>query len=161
MKRIDGGGTVIPKYSITSIAAHPSDSATILVGLSGTGDPITGHPGHLWKCTSVPDHISCKNVAGTGTGKLPNVPVNAAIIDPNEPDKVYYVATDLGVFMTKDGGVSWGDATKPFGLPQVQVNDLQLLEGSLFAGTFGRGVWRIDGLRNATLQPRPLSHCIA
>jgi photosystem II stability/assembly factor-like uncharacterized protein len=156
-KRIDGGGTVIPTYSITSVVVHPTNSGTILVGLSGTGDPVTGHPGHLWKCTGVPDHTKCQNLTGTGTGKLPDVPVNAAVIDPNTPDKVYYVATDIGVFMTKDGGVTWGDATKPFGLPQVQVNDLQLIADSLFAGTFGRGVWRIDGLANATLQPRRAS----
>ena len=45
--RIDDG---LPRFWITSISVQPSDPDTILVGLSGTGDANTSHPGHLWKC---------------------------------------------------------------------------------------------------------------
>ena len=152
-----GGTSGLPQYWITSIAVHPTVADVILVGLSGTSGPGSEHPGHLWKCakTSSSQPI-CTNLSGIGSGKLPNIPINAVLIDPRRPDKVYYVATDIGVFMTLDGGSTWGDATKPLGLPNVQVNDLQFVPGTdyMLAGTFGRGIWRIGNLSAATLQPR-------
>ncbi|HEY6770281.1 MAG TPA: hypothetical protein VI386_36525 [Candidatus Sulfotelmatobacter sp.] len=155
-KRLDGALSGLPRYWITSITVHPVNPKVILVGLSGTGTAAAEHPGHLWKCTVGVAHLSCQSVTGTGTGQLPNVPVNAVVIDPQAPNTSYYAATDLGVFMTKDGGATWGDATKPVGLPPMQVNDLQFVPAtnSLFAGTFGRGVWQIDNLSGVTLQPR-------
>src|SRR5689334_12771437 len=98
------------------------------------------------------------NLKGSPGNELPNVPVNAILVDPQNPSKVFYVASDLGVFMTKDGGVTWGDATSPLGLPNVQVNDLKFVPGTdyLAAATFGRGIWRIKNLASASLQPRAL-----
>ena len=146
----------LPRFWITSIAVHPSNPGTIIVGLSGTSGSVSEHPGHLWKCSSVSLRFACKNLTGVGAGMLPNIPVNRAVIDPTSPDKLYYVATDIGVFVSKDGGSTWGDATKPLGLPNVQVNDLKLVPGTdyLLAATFGRGAWRIKGLGAASLQPR-------
>jgi len=157
-RRLDGTLSGLPRYWITSIAVDPVNPKVILVGLSGTGTVASEHPGHLWKCTMAVQ-LSCQSAAGAGAGQLPNVPVNAVVIDPQAPNSSYYVATDLGVFMTKDGGATWGDATRPVGLPPVQVNDLQFVPAtsSLFAGTFGRGVWQIDNLRGVMLQPRPSS----
>ena len=71
------------------------------------------------------------------------------------------MATDVGVFMTSTGGQSWGNATNPLGLPNVQVNDIGITPGNgyIFAGPFGRGMWRMKlptnpiGLKSLTLNP--------
>jgi photosystem II stability/assembly factor-like uncharacterized protein len=140
--RIDDG---LPKFWITSIAVHPSDPDTIIVGLSGTGDANTGHPGHLWKCvhTSL-ENRSWLNVGGRFRTALPNVPVDSVVIDSADSSRIY-VGTDIGFFLTNDGGVTWADGTRTLGLPNVQVNDLRMVSGTgyLMAATFGRGMWRI------------------
>jgi len=142
--QIDAG---LPKYWITSIAIHPSNPNTIVVSLSGTaskdGKP---HPGHLWICddTHAPS-VKWRRITGNGLGVLPNIPVNAIALDPSSPSSIYYAGTDIGFFASKDGGVSWQDASTSLGLPNVQVNDIQFVPGTgyLMAATFGRGVWRI------------------
>ena len=155
-KKVSGVLSGLPRFWITSIAVHPSNPQTVIVGLSGTSGNGSEHPGHLWKCSSTSLRFVCQKLTGVEAGMLPNIPVNRVVIDPTSPDKLFYVATDIGVFVSKDGGSSWGDATKPLGLPNVQVNDLKLVAGTdyLLAATFGRGAWRIKGLGAASLQPR-------
>jgi photosystem II stability/assembly factor-like uncharacterized protein len=151
-------GSGLPQYWVTSIAVHPQDPDTILVGLSGTSGKTSSHPGHVWKCTKLATNPTCTNIKGSAGNELPNIPVNAVLIDPKNPAKLFYVASDVGVFLTKDGGITWGDATSPLGLPNVQVNDLKLVPGTdyLAAATFGRGIWRIKNLASVSLQPRTL-----
>jgi hypothetical protein len=56
------------------------------------------------------------------------------------PDTLY-AATDVGVFVTHDGGKRWRTLGK--GLPRVTVVDLKLHEATrtLRAATHGRGMW--------------------
>ena len=56
-----------------------------------------------------------------------------------------FAGTDIGVFATYDGGVSWA----PFGagMPRVAVFDLGYFDGEdqvLRAATHGRGIWELD-----------------
>jgi len=135
----------LPQFWITSIAVHPSDPDTIIVGLSGTGDSQTGHPGHIWKCLNASKiSRSWLNISGRFRDAIPNVPVNTLLIDPDNPARLY-VGSDLGFFLSDDGGIHWVDATRSLGLPIVQVNDLKLVPGTgyLMAATFGRGIWRL------------------
>ncbi|MGA9390948.1 MAG: hypothetical protein WBV69_10930, partial [Candidatus Sulfotelmatobacter sp.] len=148
----DAGGTWtrindgLPQFWITSIAVHPSDPDTIFVGLSGTGDSQTGHPGHIWKCQHASQDSSRAwlNISGRFRPAIPNVPINSVVIDPTNPARLY-AGTDIGFFLTDDGGVNWVDGTRSLGLPSVQVNDLKLVPGTgyLMAATFGRGIWRL------------------
>ncbi len=73
------------------------------------------------------------------TGNLPQAPVNDIVV----AGSTLYVATDVGVFRTTDGGTTWRTLGK--GLPHLPVDDIQLdaSTNELFAGTFGRGMWRI------------------
>jgi hypothetical protein len=143
-KEVDGG---LPKYWITSIAVNPSAPNSILVGLSGTaskGD--LPHPGHLWLCddtTAIP--IRWKLVTGGALKALPNIPVNAVVEDPANPRSSFYVGTDVGFFVSTDGGATWQNASTNLNLPNVQINDLAYIPGTgyLMAATFGRGLWRI------------------
>jgi photosystem II stability/assembly factor-like uncharacterized protein len=73
--------------------------------------------------------------------KLPQAPVNDVIRHPSKP-KWLFIATDVGVYRTTNLGKTWlkvGD-----NLPLVPVNDIDMIPGSdtLYAATYGRGVWK-------------------
>jgi hypothetical protein len=72
---------------------------------------------------------------------LPNVPVNDLAIDPGDPENIFYAGTDIGVFVTTNGGANW--STLAPGLPNDQVLSLKIQASSrlLVAGTHGRGAW--------------------
>ena len=67
------------------------------------------------------EHAHWTNASGSGTGALPNIPISALVIDRNFSDTVY-VATDIGVFRTRDAGAHWELFSN--GLPRVVVSGL-------------------------------------
>ena len=80
--------------------------------------------------------------AAVGAG-LPNVPANSVAIDPLNSLRIF-VATDIGVYESIDGG----DNFLPFsaGLPLgIVVSDLEIDDYPhvLTAGSFSRGAWRV------------------
>jgi photosystem II stability/assembly factor-like uncharacterized protein len=76
--------------------------------------------------------------AGIGAN-LPNIPVHVGLQIPNS--NIFMVGTDYGVLQTTNGGASWTQG--PLGLPLTIIHDLLYvpLTGTIFAGTFGRGVF--------------------
>ena len=54
------------------------------------------------------------------------------------------MCNDAGVFLTKDNGSTWTNATG--NLPNVMVVDLvfQTSTKQLFAATYGRSIWRLQ-----------------
>ncbi len=88
------------------------------------------------------------------SGNLPGTPINAIVIDPDAPNDIY-VATDVGVFVTTDGGVA-GEQWSLLGdnLPAAAVLSLALTRTQdaspvVTAGTHGRGAWSIPTLAPA------------
>jgi photosystem II stability/assembly factor-like uncharacterized protein len=72
---------------------------------------------------------------------LPSVPVNAIQIDARRPDTLY-AGTDVGVFLSTNGGAGWA----PFdnGMPHVIVTSFTTTaDGRLIAGTYGRGAYEL------------------
>ena len=88
-------------------------------------------------------HIYDEDVLINITGNLPNVPVNAIVYQEETNDRLY-VGTDLGVYFTENNSAYW----QRYGtdLPHVNVMDLEINKksNSLYAGTYGRGLWKID-----------------
>ncbi|MGN6593148.1 MAG: hypothetical protein ACTHJX_09640 [Terriglobales bacterium] len=127
---------------VSSIAVSPADAQgnTVYWGLAYLG----GSTAYLYKSTD--GGQTAINIAGD----LPQVPVNAILIDPQATNDIY-VATDVGVFVASDGGVAneqWvrlGD-----NLPAAPVLSLSLTSASgspvLVAGTHGRGAWSISAI---------------
>jgi photosystem II stability/assembly factor-like uncharacterized protein len=70
-------------------------------------------------------------------GNLPQAPVNDIVV----VGSTLYVATDVGVFRSANGGATWRTAGAQ--LPNVPVTDLeyQAASNSLYAATFGRGIF--------------------
>lgn len=119
---------------ITSITVDPEDAETAYVAYSGfrQGDETA----RLFRTTD--GGASFTDVSGD----LPSAPINDVIVVGEE----LVVATDVGVFLTRDGGTTWlrvGD------LPAVPVIELRYHAGTgtLTAATFGHGI------RRATLPP--------
>jgi photosystem II stability/assembly factor-like uncharacterized protein len=77
------------------------------------------------------------------TANLPDVPVNAIEADPQAPDRLW-VATDIGVFESTDGGGTWSLFGR--GLPRALAVDLifHARLRLLRVGTRSRGVWEIE-----------------
>jgi photosystem II stability/assembly factor-like uncharacterized protein len=74
------------------------------------------------------------------TGNLPAAPVNDLVVD----GAALYVATDVGVYVTSDGGGTWNALGT--GLPNLPVDDIELVASTdeLYAATFGRGMWKVS-----------------
>lgn len=130
----------LPARFIWDVAVKPGDVNTLIVVMSGFGTA------HVWR-GSVPNigPATWNDISGTGTGRLPDIPVNALAIEPNNPDTVY-IATDVAVFRTINGGNTWTQFSD--GLPNSAVFDLKLHDARrlLRAAVHGRGIWerRLD-----------------
>jgi photosystem II stability/assembly factor-like uncharacterized protein len=74
------------------------------------------------------------------TAGLPNIPMNAVVVDPGNFKRVW-VAADVGVYQTLDLGTSW----TPFsnGLPNAMAVDLLFhkQDRTLICATRNRGAW--------------------
>ena len=117
--RTTNGGTswdnitgILPDRFPADIAVDPNDDNIVYVTFYGFGT------GHVYKSTNSGD--SWTDVSDN----LPDVPVLAVIVDPNNSFHVY-IGTDIGVFVSTDGGGNWQDYNN--GLPTaVQGMDLNI-----------------------------------
>jgi photosystem II stability/assembly factor-like uncharacterized protein len=138
-------GSSLPNRSVSWIAVDPASASTAYAGFNGFSGFNNDNLGHIFKTT---------NAGSTWTdisSDLPNTPVDAILVDPDDPD-ILLIGTDIGAFYTTTGGASWSRLGE--GLPNVVVTGLGLHEGSrtLRASTHGRSVW---DLNVATLLPVP------
>ncbi|HEV2290151.1 MAG TPA: hypothetical protein VGR81_14505 [Candidatus Acidoferrales bacterium] len=133
--------TSMPQRYVTAITASPMSSTTAFVGYSGFSSCFgCDGLGHLYVTTN--GGQSWTNISGNN---LPDTPVNDIVVDPNDlTNSTLYIATDVGVFITTDGGINWAELAP--GLPQVECTSLKLNETArvLQVGTHGRGVWDLQ-----------------
>jgi photosystem II stability/assembly factor-like uncharacterized protein len=121
----------LPGRTITSVYVHPTDENIAVITFSGFGtDKVykTTNQGTSWFSIY---------------GNLPDSPVNDAFIytdDVLNPN-TYFVATDIGVFLTQDNGANWIEL--PNGLPNTVILHLDYSPSNqmMRAGTHGRGVF--------------------
>ncbi len=146
---------------ISAIAIDPTDrtGATLYVGLSGYGGNGFAESSNvpvLYGSVDAGQHWA--NI----TGNLPNAPVNAVLVDPEDP-AIVYVATDVGAFATTSisqcltpSNNCWG--AYGTGLPAVKMTTLSAVDTSgekwLRIGTKGRGIWQTE-LASTVLQNVP------
>jgi photosystem II stability/assembly factor-like uncharacterized protein len=124
---------------ISALAVGWNDPNLVWIGCGGWGGARvmrSADGGATWS--------NCSGVLPAD--QLPNIPINSLVIDQNNPD-VVYVATDIGIFRTADGGNSWrdfNDGFLNFDVPRIIVTELALRRSTntLYAGTMGRGAYR-------------------
>jgi photosystem II stability/assembly factor-like uncharacterized protein len=121
---------------VTAVAVDPTNINVAYAAFGGYG-VAAGH--HIWKTLNLSGGAGDWFPSGFG---LPDVPVNSMVIDPGAPFTIY-AGTDIGVFVTQDGGANWVPYTT--GMPRVTVFSLTFLNAGgtrvIRAGTHGRGVW--------------------
>jgi photosystem II stability/assembly factor-like uncharacterized protein len=78
-------------------------------------------------------------------GNIPAGPVNVIREDPTSA-KILYVGTDMGVFVSSDGGVKW--EVLGGNLPSTFVHDIAIhpRDKVVIAATHGRGLWVLDAI---------------
>jgi hypothetical protein len=126
----------VPNNYIARAVIDPNNQNTAYVTLSAFGVV------NVWKTTNLNNGVpNWTAAAGSGTNALPQIPVNAFLVDPTNSNTLY-AGTDIGVFVSTNGGTNWA----PFGtgLPRVAVFDMAITADSkLRIATHGRGMFEM------------------
>jgi hypothetical protein len=138
----DGGGEWteinrgVPVKWVAELVASRHDRATVYMAQNGKRDD--DFSAYLWRSTDYGDHWT------SIVHNLPSGPVNVIKEDPKNPD-LLYVGTDLGVYVSLDGGEEWFSLPGG-GLPSSYYQDLvvQPEEDVLVVASHGRGLWAMD-----------------
>jgi photosystem II stability/assembly factor-like uncharacterized protein len=97
---------------------------------------------HIYKSSDA--GATWTGIDGSGVTGLPDVPAHCVTVDPHNSSRLY-VGTDLGVFVSIDGGANW--ARENTGFANVITESLTVntvgQTSTLFAFTHGRGAWRV------------------
>lgn len=130
---------------VSSLVYDPQDPGTVYATYATFGGP------HVWKSNDGgTTWLSIDGVGVTGASALPDLPVNALVVDPRQPRHLY-LGTDLGVFSTLDGGFNWTVEDAAFANAETEALVLVTPPPGphgaanppwLFAFTHGRGVWK-------------------
>jgi len=123
----------------SAIAVNPANKNEVWITISGYNATQK-----VYRSTNA--GISWTNM----TLSLPNTPVYSIAFanNNNNPGGAVYVGTEIGVYFTDDNYADW----IPFSnqLPHVPVTDLQInyINNTLKAATYGRGIWQSDLFQN-------------
>lgn len=137
LQRTTDGGTTWSSHALptnlylTYLAIHPTDPLKVWASFSG-------YYSNQKVYSSIDGGATWTNISGTG--QLPNVPVNTIVYQKDYNNRLY-IGTDVGVYYKDDNSGGWVDYST--NLPNVVVNELEIQYSSmkLRAGTYGRGLW--------------------
>ncbi|HEU4837155.1 MAG TPA: Ig-like domain-containing protein [Pyrinomonadaceae bacterium] len=141
--RGNGNGT------ISWVEYDPSNANNVWATIStfnGTPNVNGTSAGHVFKSTDGGNTWTLADGTQTAgnVNAIPDIPAHSVAIDPNDGQRIY-VGTDLGVFVSLDGGANWARETTGFSNTVVEsltaVNNNGVT--SLFAFTHGRGAFKV------------------
>jgi len=117
-----------PSRIVTSIVFDPSNTQRLFATFGGFNS------GNVWTSDN---YGSTWRSISSG---LPAAPVYSLAVHPTQAN-VLYVGTEVGLFVSEDGGNNW--TTENNGPAATIVRVLFFADNStLIAGTYGRGIWK-------------------
>jgi hypothetical protein len=122
---------------ISDIAFDPNNAEAVYAAISTFGEP------HAWKSVNLGQTWTKIDGSG-GANPLPDSPAHSIVVSPLDPNTIY-VGTEIGVFVTTDGGANW--ARENTGFANVITEHLVFSPTgasgqTIYAFTHGRGVFR-------------------
>ena len=122
---------------VTSLTFHPTNADIVYATYGGFGGV------HVWR--SIDGGATWSPIDGSGAGTLPDIPAHSLAVDPYDTQRLY-LGTDLGVFVSLDGGASW--RVENSGFAAVVTETVVIGRGergpAVYAFTHGRGAWRAE-----------------
>jgi hypothetical protein len=127
-----------PRTGVVSWVAYDPNDRNIAYATYST----FGGGAHVWRTTNGGD--SWTGIDGSGTTAIPDIPVHCLVVDTSNTARLY-VGTDLGVFVSTDGGATWAVENTGFANVVTESLVLNTADGvtSLYAFTHGRGAFRV------------------
>lgn len=129
----------VPDGFIARAVVDPNNQTTAYITLSNFG------VNNVFKTTNLnANPPTWTNASGSGGTAIPQVPVSAFVVDPQNSNTLY-AGTDIGVYVSTDGGTNWN----PFGtgLPRAAVFGMSIANGDprkLRVATHGKGMFEIS-----------------
>lgn len=122
------------------IRVHPTDNSIVYVGLSNYNSASRLY-------AVIYANTDSSQIVSLGDNLPSNLPINSFDVDPANPDSVFVVGTDYGLYSTTDRGATWHKQPE---IPNVSVNTVQIrkTDGKVFIYTHGRGMFTAN-LKNS------------
>jgi hypothetical protein len=158
-RTLDGGATPWqpitspdPNEFITAIAVDPTDDSVLYVTTGAISHPQPHY--HIWRTTNATaaDEVQWSHIGDS----LTDAPYNDIAISPVNRDRVVVVNGAGEVYETTNAtavppeSVRWSAAGDFATLPNTNITAVALERGvDLTVSTYGRGIWRLPGSRDA------------
>lgn len=126
---------------ITSIAVDYNNPNHIVVTLGNYGQNV-----YVYRSTNaLSATVTFTPIQGSGATALPRMPVYASVINKFNSNMIF-VGTEHGVYVSEDNGANWAAAkTGMYNVPVFMLCQEQDGDGNIFAGTHGRGLFKLPG----------------
>ena len=126
--RVDFGSPGLPDRYCTRITIDPTNPNRVYVTFGGFS------PDNVWRSDN--SGSSWTNI----TANLPSAPVRSLAVWEENPNNLY-VGTEVGIFASANGGLSWSASND--GPTNCAVDELFWMNDTLVAATHGRGMFSI------------------
>ena len=132
---------VRPRAGVVADLTFDPQNQDVIYAVYATFNAGAANSGHVFRSTN--GGADWQLIDGTGPNSIPDIPVHSVIVHPAN-SSILYVGTDLGVFVSTDGGANW--LREELGIPNTRIEMLKLADNNgpvLYAFSFGRGVFRV------------------
>jgi len=145
---LNAGGSVSWSYArprrgnVGGIAFDPTSPNIVYATYTTFKSSISPTDAHIYK--SINGGVTWFASDGSGTTAFPDIPAHRVLVDPRNPQTIY-VGSDMGVFISTDGGITWAHDPEEFSnvITEELAFDQGITGNWLFAFTYGRSTYRV------------------
>jgi hypothetical protein len=140
---VTDGNSVLPNRPILDVVTGAESQLVGYAAVGGFDQNTPATPGHVFR---VECNVDCSSFNWTDkSGNLPNIPINAIMVNPNNPAQVF-AGSDWGLYFTDDiqqAAPQWSRFTA--GLPAAMIWDMAVDRGftALAVFTRSRGAYAV------------------